>query len=527
MSENLCQSWKKSLQTQPEQYYFPNFPERLKKELYDDSLKEKVENFVDNNLDKKETNKKDIFDTLIENAETNEKTLANDTEYNNLTSDTEKIKYWTNLYFLNLDQEQDTYSNEQCFKVFLADRNFPNYCRPYLQGSMLSRRLFKQNNKELENKQNDEIEEIIKKNTGKIIDSFFEQLEISKEKRYKYKYGKIKQLTEYSWNNYSSELKTFLKEVAQKEGKNGFFEVSFEEGKPFLFIQTEDIKQEDLTSSLIKIFTAAISLYKEGDELDLMLLEKEIKVDKYLKENAIKFLNTKTATDILNKAFYVQGSYSGVNGFIGEVLGLFNFQDFSHTGPKEDVLEYKGITKRLGESASDLTKDKEGVNIKHYISTNNEQIQSFYKADSVSLYQQNIFRYMSVQDVLFLRFLYSNHQIFSKIYNEELISEEDFKDQVLKKSIKQIDTFARVSSAATGVRNTFFMINNVIIPTSIILKKMRDHQEVTIKNNPITFPDPVTKKDGPDENLLINKTHKNPIIICYQDLKIKMSDFKI
>lgn len=219
-------------------------------------------------------------------------------------------------------------------------------------------------------------------------------------------------------------------------------------------------------------FCKAISeTFKKMEDENIINLSLGIKKYTITKEQikmAYNYINSKKGKYELYKLLKVSDSlhflgylynYNIQSGTIGELLAIKNFKIFNSksTGQIHDTNE-EG--KSLGQSFEDIKTDFGGVNIKHYMS---QDFPTNLYEGSWSLESDYLKKYISneLQKIL----IYFN--VNAPYFEEEIGSIKD----ILLILNENFPYFYRLLRINDNKQNVFYQINNLIIPSSLILEE--------------------------------------------------------
>ena len=170
-----------------------------------------------------------------------------------------------------------------------------------------------------------------------------------------------------------------------------------------------------------------------------------------------------------------------LQGYLAELVNALK-KDTIITGKIKDKIELSNGKKlSLGQSFRDTKRTTEegityGYNIKHYIKTG-EQIFSLYKDkkdESIGLFSSYLYRYFDKKTVLILRYIEANYNFFQQMgLNTYNLNENSFSEGLRNIAIYNSSYFLRAESPILidnnqDIGNAFYIINNIVIPTSVI-----------------------------------------------------------
>lgn len=193
-----------------------------------------------------------------------------------------------------------------------------------------------------------------------------------------------------------------------------------------------------------------------------------------LKQGALNFINTGAIYSFLNrtyqrsaywKSFNIANSNQFLSGLLGELSANFlseNILKSKMTGSLFSSLSGKA------ESVNDLQLSldryhRKGINIKHYIVSASGSIDLYSKEVNFSIYDNDLTeKYLGARDTQLLRFIVENEGFFSG--GDKKINKIETKIVA-----SHFPEFLRIHDYdKNSSYNLFFMINNVVYPTSYI-----------------------------------------------------------
>lgn len=226
---------------------------------------------------------------------------------------------------------------------------------------------------------------------------------------------------------------------------------------------------------------------------------------KEIKKMGIKFLiNNKKIfekednVDKLIVSLASQGNGQEAKGFLGELLAVLNLKklgmkEVRQFGSINEFVQVNNKSINLRSSFSDVagyneieknggkTKIGTGINIKNYLNQfigKSYKTYNLYNNEDIDTSSDGIFKYIDqneLKDINTFLYYYNLDDDFKKGINESTI-----KKLIFKICADNISNFTRISSQGylDGINyvksNLFFQINNVIIPTSVMLKKTKE-----------------------------------------------------
>lgn len=296
-------------------------------------------------------------------------------------------------------------------------------------------------------------------------------------------------------------------------------------------------KGQELVKIVIEILKKCIENFSVKEKLDLMgvvvpLNEIEINVEgtnangiDAIKEGAINFINSGEIYKILNKSyqredywksFSITNSNAFLSGFLGELSANFLTKNIAKARMTGDVYAILGRSteQKALQSVNDLSisftlqqngknkKYNRGINIKHYIYRENT-LNLYEDQANFSVYNKALAdKYLGAEDTQLLRFIVENEGYFKG-------SEEQIHDLEVKIVASHFSEFLRIHDYDRYSRyNLFFMINNVVYPTSYIyscaiaqLEQISDPQKINELFAPNVISDGVKNSKETYENL--------------------------
>ncbi len=567
MSENLLNNIKGNIS----KYYFGHLNNEDNPLLESCKKFEKDIKSTYNELSRDMNNKSKLNDLFLEKIKEMKKRSYNLErqlyEKNNSSGNYDsinKVSYWTSIYGLNSQKIEDKnveIDDKTCFQLIVGEKTFSSFLDKYLAGNRISlSTLYGENKvpKKEGTKQTD-----IKKVKNKIENTPFSfkaaiennnNLKNGTEEElisdFKKRVGGIKTESDKTGRKM---MKQSFKEALKKQGmRNGVYYLMIGESgseKPFITVTLEENQNSEegqQGEELRNAFLSAIELFninKNGDnsydfnELGLGTITITDKNDgkdilSEYKKKAKKYVGQIH----FDKITFSKGSESGTIGLVGEVLryeGFSSFKNIEHLGPVQEVYTNStGAKTNVGESISDIgfsfEEQKLGVNIKHYVSQDTS-VEIYKGNEGVSLFERNIVRYLSSNEIEVFRFIFSNKNIL-----KESMTFDNFSNSLKEKASIHFDGFIREYSILSGRENIFYLINNLVIPSSMIFEKVynffsEDNNEISkyFQINNIDFPSKMQtkKEDFPERNLLENIFSSPALKIKFTGLKIQIADY--
>ena len=199
---------------------------------------------------------------------------------------------------------------------------------------------------------------------------------------------------------------------------------------------------------------------------------------RYKKKNFYNLLIYSESIHFLGNLY----SYQTQLGTIGELLAIKNFSlngfKAKSQGQNYDKIIINEKEKSLGESFQDITvkygKINFGVNVKHFLSNQSSNIKLYQKMDqNIYLLNSNaLVKYMNQEDWELANYLNINAPYINKRFktSEEL-------EKIFNKYIPQFLRMIGSPLLENNSENLFYQLNNLIIPSSILLDKMIESVE--------------------------------------------------
>lgn len=121
-----------------------------------------------------------------------------------------------------------------------------------------------------------------------------------------------------------------------------------------------------------------------------------------------------------------------------------------------------------------------GDNIKHYVQNEKtrDNIPLYKDEDSVNIFSDAAYRYYDKETLIALRYISANRNFFKEIvkYTDEIPQKQAFSTILKSISILNSNYFLRADSplidSANDLGNVFYILNNLVVPTSIIYKNL-------------------------------------------------------
>lgn len=201
---------------------------------------------------------------------------------------------------------------------------------------------------------------------------------------------------------------------------------------------------------------------------------------KNIKEDEIKKIININKIDVSNYGNELQG-------YLAELVNTLKMNTEMTGKIKDKIKLNNGKELSLGQSFRDTKQTTEegityGYNIKHYIKTG-EQTFSLYKDkkdESIGLFSPYLYRYFDKKTVLILRYIEANYNFFQQMgLNTYDLNENNFSEGLRDIAIYNSSYFLRAESPILidnnqDVGNAFYIINNIVIPTSVIYTLLQE-----------------------------------------------------
>lgn len=201
---------------------------------------------------------------------------------------------------------------------------------------------------------------------------------------------------------------------------------------------------------------------------------------KDIKEDEIKKIININKIDVSNYGNELQG-------YLAELVNTLKMNTEMTGKIKDKIKLNNGKELPLGQSFRDTKQTTEegityGYNIKHYIKTG-EQTFSLYKDkkdESIGLFSPYLYRYFDKKTVLILRYIEANYNFFQQMgLNTYNLNENNFSEGLRDIAIYNSSYFLRAESPILidnnqDVGNAFYIINNIVIPTSVIYTLLKE-----------------------------------------------------
>lgn len=442
-----------------------------------------------------------------------EKKLSGRKDYGEL-SIKEKVAYWTDLYhnnILNKTKNNNDLDNKMLIYSVLLSKEFAEKVTDKYNYSTLSRRaLYGQGNFSDQTEQ-----QIVDKMriafTGKkangIADSIIEKIwtglsnDNEKNKKNEIMSNIKNDIRSYKGNN-SQTFKKIIKEAIDNEvirqiEKSGNylieeFSFTFEYNNKTVLTYNYNknnmspLRDKNFGSNLkerlikyLRVFcreySGKLSLGSYGT-IDIENFSNR----KDIKEDEIKKIININKIDVSNYGNELQG-------YLAELVNTLKMNTEMTGKIKDKIKLNNGKELSLGQSFRDTKQTTEegityGYNIKHYIKTGGQTF-SLYKDkkdESIGLFSPYLYRYFDKKTVLILRYIEANYNFFQQMgLNTYNLNENNFSEGLRDIAIYNSSYFLRAESPILidnnqDVGNAFYIINNIVIPTSVIYTLLQE-----------------------------------------------------
>lgn len=291
------------------------------------------------------------------------------------------------------------------------------------------------------------------------------------------------------------EVRNFLSWYYRTSKKGTYNDSTTEKGLAFQELQR---KIGDVEKSYYNIFCKAIyksieSLGKDKNDKDGIILQlghqKTFNIKKQGINRALGFFTRYKKKKFYDLLFYSESihflgnlySYQAQLGTIGELLAVKNFSsrgfEAKSQGQNYDKIDFHGKQKSLGESFQDITvkykKINFGVNVKHFLSDQSNDIKLYKKIDQnrYSLNSDALIKYMNEEDYEFVNYLNINAPYIEKVFDTKIKTSEEL-EKIFNKYVSQFLRMTGSPLLEKKSENLFYQLNNLIIPSSILLDKI-------------------------------------------------------
>ena len=196
-----------------------------------------------------------------------------------------------------------------------------------------------------------------------------------------------------------------------------------------------------------------------------------------LKKGAINFINSGAIFSFLNrtyqradywKSFNIENTNQFLSGFLGELSANFLSENIESILKSRMTGSLFSSMKGKSESVNDLQLSidqhhRKGINIKHYIISATGSIDLYKNEVDFSIYDEGMTqKYLGARDTQLLRFIIENEGFFSG-------GEKKIKTIETKIIASHFPEFLRIHDYdRNSSYNLFFMLNNIVYPTSYI-----------------------------------------------------------
>lgn len=442
-----------------------------------------------------------------------EKKLSDRKDYGEL-SIKEKVAYWTDLYhnnILNKTKNDNDLDNKMLIYSVLLSKEFAEEVTDKYNYSTLSRRALYGYGKFSDQTEQQIVDKMRIAFTGKkangIADSIIEKIwtglsnDNEKNKKNEIMSNIKNDIRSYKGNN-SQIFKKIIKkaidnEVIRQIEKSGNylieeFSFTFEYNNKTVLTYNYNknnmspLRDKNFGSNLkerlikyLRVFcreySGKLSLGSYGT-IDIENFSNR----KDIKEDEIKKIININKIDVSNYGNELQG-------YLAELVNTLKMNTEMTGKIKDKIKLNNGKELSLGQSFRDTKQTTEegityGYNIKHYIKTG-EQTFSLYKDkkdESIGLFSNYLYRYFDKKTVLILRYIEANYNFFQQMgLNTYNLNENNFSEGLRDIAIYNSSYFLRAESPILidnnqDVGNAFYIINNIVIPTSVIYTLLQE-----------------------------------------------------
>lgn len=227
------------------------------------------------------------------------------------------------------------------------------------------------------------------------------------------------------------------------------------------------------------------------------------------------FLKTKSAYGFMKNGYFNNASYKGMLAELSTALLLTvkGANNVRISGNKHFTRNDKIISK----SATDITADSFKIDRSGNLVTNSEghqinfQIKNLEsqkdivavgaKKQTSSIFSPQIFTYFTEEQVYLMRFIIANYKYASEVLNKasSLIEPKQLKKDFTILAYKNITNFLRVDSILENTYNTFFVINGLYFPCSVIydllIQQLQDALDGSNYSEKNALIEPIMKKN--------------------------------
>lgn len=442
-----------------------------------------------------------------------EKKLSGRKDYGEL-SIKEKVAYWTDLYhnnILNKTKNNNDLDNKMLIYSVLLSKEFAEKVTDKYNYSTLSRRALYGQGKFSDQTEQQIVDKMRIAFTGKkangIADSIIEKIwtglsnDNEKNKKNEIMSNIKNDIRSYKGNN-SQTFKKIIKEAIDNEvirqiEKSGNylieeFSFTFEYNNKTVLTYNYNknnmspLRDKNFGSNLkerlikyLRVFcreySGKLSLGSYGT-IDIENFSNR----KDIKEDEIKKIINIDKIDVSNYGNELQG-------YLAELVNTLKMNTEMTGKIKDKIKLNNGKELSLGQSFRDTKQTTEegityGYNIKHYIKTGGQTF-SLYKDkkdESIGLFSPYLYRYFDKKTVLILRYIEANYNFFQQMgLNTYNLNENNFSEGLRDIAIYNSSYFLRAESPILinnnqDVGNAFYIINNIVIPTSVIYTLLQE-----------------------------------------------------
>lgn len=227
------------------------------------------------------------------------------------------------------------------------------------------------------------------------------------------------------------------------------------------------------------------------------------------------FLKTKSAYGFMKNGYFNNASYKGMLAELSTALLLTvkGANNVKISGNKHFTRNDKIISK----SATDITADSFKIDRSGNLTTNSEghqinfQIKNLEsqkdivavgaKKQTSSIFSPQIFTYFTEEQVYLMRFIIANYKYVGEVLNKasSLIESKQLKRDFTILAYKNITNFLRVDSILENTYNTFFVINGLYFPCSVIydllIQQLQDALDGSNYSEKNALIEPIMKKN--------------------------------
>lgn len=251
-----------------------------------------------------------------------------------------------------------------------------------------------------------------------------------------------------------------------------------------------NLSVEGFQAGIIKTFSSIPIDSKNGNYILNLLSLGKVEITKeviqslenkclvYCSSDFFNFLKSQGWNAVL-KTFRAYNGNQYISGLCGELraanafdIGGFKSQMTGSVYEREGFMDYNSVNDivvRKKKSKSGYF----GINVKHYISAGND-IRLYPASDYISLKGKAFQKYFSQEEIDLMKWVIDNHKFIG------FSSGEWIEDLGYSLGFKNLSAFVRISehssnkdSLKNSVSNLFFLINNVLYPTSYVYEQIR------------------------------------------------------